>query len=206
MSSNPRGPKPKVTRLADLVPVEVATFVCKGLLKQTERLKNLTSRTHQALDGDVREFPIYEPLLRLVGYAQRGQLCAPMEIESTLRTLAYGYYGSAAFDSSVEPLGDQSPRGRPASDVALVYIAGRARLAIAAGAHVDYRGLAALAGVHPSRIHALCAGASHALTRAGRGTGAVTAASARAWLQHQQIPGFDAVAPQPRSSTKSSKE
>lgn len=184
-------PRPRSPRLAIIDGDAVAAHVCHDLLAHEAKLHQLTSRSGNRPAPAVRECPIYVDVVRLVRFAQTGEERHAGEISATLQTLADSYFRGAAWGNA-EPLGDQASRGAAASEVATVIIAARARHSIASGAPVDHRGLAALAGVHPSRVHALGAGGRKAtLRRDGVGrTGQITSTSARAWLAAQGVPGF----------------
>ena len=190
-------PRPTSPRLATLDPVAVATFVCRGLIEHEKRLRQLTSRTGQAVDDDVRRFPVYGDIIRLVRFAQAGDEGFHGEASATLDNLSVAYFGSAAWGDAVTLLGNQESRGKDAGDVGTVVLAARARLTIAARAAVHHQALAALAGVHPSRVLALAGKSGKGvLKHSGVGrTGRVTAASARAWLKAQCVPGYSPARP-----------
>lgn len=175
-------PRPQATRLADLNPEMVAAVVCVRLARHAEGLRALIAQGPPKRSRTVGSFPIYPSIVGLVRFAKEGDGDLK-EVRATLQTLMHDFFTSANDRGSVvssEPLG-------AADEVAIVFIAARARVALAAGADVARPGLAALASVHPNRIDSL-SGTKGPMVRAGRGL--ISAASARAWLRAQGVPRF----------------
>jgi hypothetical protein len=177
-------PRPLAPRLAELDADVVATDVCVALVEHADRLRALVSTSTHPHHRTVRAFPIHARLRRLVTFAQTGDAVVD-DVEGTLRLLVEGYFWGAGRWTG-EPVG-------ATDSFATVFIASRARLGVAAGDPVARQGLAALAGIHPSRVDALSAGKGPLRRVRGPGSrsGLITAASARAWLQAQRVPGFE---------------
>jgi hypothetical protein len=173
-------PVPTQPRLADLDPEFIAAEACKRLIDHADVVfAGLTAEPFfKRSDITIHLMPFYSLAERLVRFAQTGEGAGP----ALLARFGAIFYGSAE-TPTIRPLGE-------ADMFATIYLAAQARVDIARGAAVHHQALAALAGVHPSRVRQLSGGQAPTLHRSDRGS--IQAKSARAWLQGQGVPGFEA--------------
>lgn len=183
--------RPKAPPLSALVAADVAENVTRALIDHFDQIRRTLIFTHplNTFHVDLDNSPIVQHVWSLVQFAQTGQRHS-IDPKEVLKLLAEVYYGSADHGCS-GLLGDQG------TALGVAYLAATARLAIAAGEPVEPRALASLAGVHPSRVRALCAklgGKKPVLQRSMKTRGAagwkITATSAKAWLRGLEISGL----------------
>lgn len=169
-------PRPTTPRLADINPVGVANDVTSAVTARARELSLLTQ-------GDRATSPIFQAVAELARFAKTGE--GMTSAGDLLTKVERAYYGSAAYRFI-----DSAP-GDTLFWIGVVVQAAKARIHMAEDRPVPPRYLAALAGVHPSRIRTLSSGPCPTLCRSSKKRGAtITHASARAWLIAQQVAGF----------------
>ncbi len=173
-------PRPTQPRLAELKATEIAIDIGMELQAHLERVAALLGRT--TASKNLMSWPVEERVRTILAFAQTGEDAEAAR--AALTELMGAYYGSAA-------LGPSEPAGFQATAIGVLCLATRARLDVLKGELVHHQGLAALAGMHPSRVLALSAGNDSVLRRLGRRSGLIDATSARAWLIEQGVPGFE---------------
>ncbi len=157
--------------LADLRAEAVAVGVCKLLLAHAERV-NGAVRAWQAMDTDVRRFPIFEKIVSVVRFAQMGNI---LIAQRDLDEIGAAFYGSAE-RPNMRPLGDHG------TAVGCAYIGAQARLRLRINMPVTHQEVMALSGASAFAVVLAC----------GRGK-EITAEKALAFLRKQGVSGFEEV-------------